>query len=69
MRQLPRSPQLSWDAEKQFYEKYNANPFRGLYELSEEATECYEEARKMVADFSTHPVRKRSFSREMRLRA
>ncbi|MFR4782309.1 MAG: aminotransferase class V-fold PLP-dependent enzyme [Pilosibacter sp.] len=26
-------------------------PFRGLYELSEEATECYEDARKTVADF------------------
>lgn len=38
-------------AEKRFYEKYNANPFRGLYELSEEATECYEDARKTVADF------------------
>ena len=46
-----QKPAAVLDAEKQFYEKYNANPFRGLYELSEEATECYEEARKMVADF------------------
>ena len=46
-----QKPAAVLDAEKQFYEKYNANPFRGLYELSEEATECYEEARKTVADF------------------
>ena len=64
-----QKPAAVLDAEKQFYEKYNANPFRGLYELSEEATECYEEARKRSLIFSTHPVRKRSFSREMRLRA
>ena len=46
-----QKPAAVLDAEKQFYEKYNANPFRGLYELSEEATECYEESRKTVADF------------------
>ena len=46
-----QKPAAVLDAEKQFYEKYNANPFRGLYELSEEATKCYEEARKTVADF------------------
>ena len=46
-----QKPAAVLDAEKRFYEKYNANPFRGLYELSEEATECYEEARKTVADF------------------
>ena len=26
------------EAEKDFYEKYNANPLRGLYELGMEAT-------------------------------
>ena len=46
-----QKPACVLDAEKRFYEKYNANPFRGLYELSEEATECYEDARKTVADF------------------
>ena len=45
-----QKPACVLDAEKRFYEKYNANPFRGLYELSEEATECYEDARKTVAD-------------------
>ena len=46
-----QKPACVLDAEKRFYEKYNANPFRGLYELSEEATECYEDARKTVTDF------------------
>lgn len=38
-------------AEKDFYEKYNANPLRGLYELGMEATNRYEEARDTVRDF------------------
>lgn len=38
-------------AERDFYEKYNANPLRGLYELSEKATQCYEEARRTVQRF------------------
>ena len=50
-----QKPACVLDAEKRFYEKYNANPFRGLYELSEEATECYEDARKTVADFLHAP--------------
>ncbi len=36
---------------KEFYEKYNANPHRGAYTLSLEATEIYENARKKVASF------------------
>lgn len=44
-------PQAVLEAEKSFYEKYNANPLRGLYELGMEATECYEEAREVVRDF------------------
>ena len=39
------------EAEKDFYEKYNANPLRGLYELGMEATDRYEEARDTVRDF------------------
>lgn len=39
------------EAEKDFYEKYNANPLRGLYELGMEATDRYEEARETVQDF------------------
>lgn len=44
-------PQCVIDAETQFYEKYNANPLRGNYPLSIEATEQYENARKAVRDF------------------
>ncbi|MCI5611688.1 MAG: SufS family cysteine desulfurase [Roseburia sp.] len=39
------------EAEKNFYEKYNANPLRGLYELGVEATEQYENARERVRRF------------------
>ena len=38
-------------AEREFYECHNANPLRGLYELSENATKCYEDARKTVQHF------------------
>jgi len=36
---------------KEFYEKYNANIHRGLYTLSDEATELYEKTREKVANF------------------
>lgn len=39
------------EAEKQFYETKNANPFRGVYELSEACTQAYEDARAAVANF------------------
>ena len=38
-------------AVQEFYEKYNANVLRGLYPLSVEATERYENARKTVQHF------------------
>ena len=38
-------------AEENFYIKHNANPLRGLYDLSVEATEIYENARKTVQKF------------------
>ena len=38
-------------AVRDFYERHNANPLRGLYALSEQATEAYEQARARVADF------------------
>ncbi len=37
--------------EQEFYEKNNANPFRGIYELGEAATEEYENARISVQKF------------------
>ena len=36
---------------EEFYEKSNANPHRGAYELSIEATEAYEGSRRKVAEF------------------
>ncbi|MCR4891757.1 MAG: SufS family cysteine desulfurase [Lachnospiraceae bacterium] len=39
------------EAEREFYENMNANPLRGLYGLSIEATDAYAEARDLVADF------------------
>lgn len=39
------------EAEMEFYKKFNANPLRGLYGLSVEATKCYEIARKEVQQF------------------
>ena len=39
------------EAVEQFYYHKNANPFRGLYDLSVEATDAYEAARERVAGF------------------
>ena len=42
-------PQTVIDAQERFYETMNANPLRGLYELSVEATEAVNGARAKVA--------------------
>ncbi|SFG78447.1 cysteine desulfurase / selenocysteine lyase [Lachnospiraceae bacterium C7] len=39
------------DAVEKFYKESNANPLRGLYDWSVDATEKYEHARKTVANF------------------
>ena len=44
-------PAVVLDAERRFYETMNANPLRGLYRLSVEATASIEEARKRIASF------------------
>lgn len=44
-------PQCVIDAEGDFYKNYNANPLRGLYSLSVEATEVYKNAREAVRKF------------------
>ena len=44
-------PQCVIDAVSDFYKKNNANPLRGLYDLSGRATEAYENARHTTADF------------------
>ena len=46
-----QKPECVIQAERDFYEKSNANPLRGLYALAEKATKEYEDARKTVADF------------------
>ncbi|MCD8348701.1 MAG: SufS family cysteine desulfurase [Lachnospiraceae bacterium] len=46
-----QKPSAVLDAVRDFYETKNANPFRGLYPLSEAATEAYENARWIVKDF------------------
>ena len=44
-------PVCVMEAEKQFYEHSNANPLRGLYELSMAATDAYEDARETARKF------------------
>lgn len=46
-----QKPRCVLETEKNFYESCNANPFRGLYELSAAATESYEAARRTVQKF------------------
>ena len=44
-------PYFVLDAMSHFYATANANPLRGLYSLSERATNAYEDARATVAKF------------------
>ncbi|MCR4922639.1 MAG: cysteine desulfurase [Lachnospiraceae bacterium] len=44
-------PRQVIDAEREFNERLNANPLRGLYDLSMKATEAYESSREAVASF------------------
>ena len=44
-------PATALDAERRFYETMNANPLRGLYKLSVDATAAIEEARGKLAAF------------------
>ena len=44
-------PRQVMEAEMDYYYYHNSNPFRGLYELSIDATERYEAARHKVAEF------------------
>lgn len=46
-----QKPQVVINAEKEWYEKYNANIHRGLYDLAEKADEQIDEVRKKVAKF------------------
>lgn len=44
-------PQVVIDAIKSYYEEYNSNIHRGIYEISERSTYEYETAHKKVSDF------------------
>ena len=44
-------PECVIQAEKEYYERYNANPLRGFYDLAQEATARYEGAREKVRAF------------------
>lgn len=46
-----QKPECVLKAEETFYREYNANPLRGIYALSQEATKRYEEARECVREF------------------
>ncbi len=44
-------PKIVIDKLVEYYENYSANIKRGIYKISEKATEEYEETRKIIADF------------------
>ncbi len=44
-------PQVVIDQMEEYYKKFSANVFRGIYTMSEEATAAYEKAREIVATF------------------
>lgn len=46
-----QKPTAVIEAISKYYEEYNANPYRGLYEISENATAGYEEARTYISRF------------------
>lgn len=46
-----QKPQVVIDQISQFYSQANANVHRGIYSLSEQATEAYDQARQQVASF------------------
>ena len=46
-----QKPQCVLDAINEYYRSENANPLRGLYDLSLKATDCYENSRKAAAEF------------------
>ncbi len=50
-------PKSVIDAERNFYERFNANVHRGAYLIAEEATSAYETAREKVATFINAPCK------------
>ena len=52
-----QKPKMVIDAIQNFYNVNNANPHRGAYKLSEDATEVYENTRTKIAEFINSPSR------------
>ena len=52
-------PACVLDAERDFYQRMNANPLRGLYSLSVEATEAIAKVRQQIADLIGAPTGQR----------
>ena len=50
-----QKPRAVIDTMSDYYCRYNANPHRGVYQISEEATAAYESARQRVATFINAP--------------
>ncbi len=50
-----QKPKCVIEAEREFYERYNANVHRGAYRIAEEATAAYESAREKIARFINAP--------------
>ena len=46
-----QKPRTVIEAAEKYYTEQNANPLRGLYDLSVKATDAYENARKAVKSF------------------
>lgn len=46
-----QKPKYVMEKVEEFYKKYNANPHRGAYSLSQEATEIYENVRTQISKF------------------
>ena len=51
-----QKPRVVIETMSNYYATFNANVHRGVYEISERATEAYEEARKAVAGFINAPA-------------
>lgn len=58
-----QKPQAVIDAESQFYSLTNAAVHRGAHQLAEEATDAYEGARQIVADFLNAQVEEIVFTK------
>lgn len=50
-----QKPQVVLEAMDHYYRTYNANVHRGIYQLSEQASEAYEDARRRIAKFINAP--------------